>query len=109
MVAALAADEDRDYGELELDDSIVSLLIKFEEIAFEVSTEEWKQGIEAAPEINFSAAAAAKPKPWNVGGCGADSCEASLDGPLGRAVAGADATTGSWPDEDDWLADAGAA
>jgi len=59
LIAALAADEDRDYGELELDDTIVSLLMKFEEIAFDVSTEEWKQGIEAAPEINFSAAAAA--------------------------------------------------
>jgi superfamily II RNA helicase len=35
------------------------LLIKFEEVSFEVSTEEWKQGIEAAAEINFSAAAAA--------------------------------------------------
>lgn len=59
LIAALAADEDRDYGELELDDAIVSLLVKFEEISFEVSNEEWKQGIEAAPEINFSAAAAA--------------------------------------------------
>lgn len=58
LIAALAADEDRDYGELELNDTIVSLLVKFEEIAFEVSTEEWKQGIEAAPGINFSAAAA---------------------------------------------------
>jgi superfamily II RNA helicase len=59
LIAALAADEDRDYGELELEDSIVSLLVRFEEISFEVSTEEWKQGIEAAPEINFSAASAA--------------------------------------------------
>jgi ATP-dependent RNA helicase HelY len=59
LVAALAADEDRDYGELELDDAIVSLLVQFEEISFEVSTEEWKQGIEATPEINFSAAATA--------------------------------------------------
>ena len=59
MVAALAADEDRDYGELELNDAIVSLLVQFEEISFEVSNEEWKQGIEAAPGINFSAAAAA--------------------------------------------------
>jgi len=59
LIAALAADEDRDYGELELDDSIVSLLVKFEEISFEVSTAEWRQGIEATPEINFSAAAAA--------------------------------------------------
>ena len=59
LIAAIAADEDRDYGELELEDAIVSLLVQFEEISFEVSTEEWKQGIEAAPEINFSAAAAA--------------------------------------------------
>ncbi|HKO35378.1 MAG TPA: hypothetical protein VJV21_02790, partial [Pyrinomonadaceae bacterium] len=59
LIAALAADEDRDYGELELEDAIVSLLVQFEEISFEVSNEEWKQGIEAAPEINFSAAAAA--------------------------------------------------
>ena len=59
LIAALVADEDRDYGEIELDDAVVALLVKFEEIAFEVSTEEWKQGIEAVPEINFSAAAAA--------------------------------------------------
>lgn len=59
LIAALVADEDRDYGQLELDDAIVSLLIKFEEVSFEISTEEWKQGIEAVPEINFSAAAAA--------------------------------------------------
>jgi superfamily II RNA helicase len=59
LVAALAADEDRDYGELDLDDAIVTLLIQFEEISFEVSNEELQQGIEAVPEINFSAAAAA--------------------------------------------------
>lgn len=59
LIAALAADEDRDYGELELEDGVVSLLVQFEEISFEVSTEEWKEGIEAVPEINFSAAAAA--------------------------------------------------
>ena len=59
LIAALAADEDRDYGQLELEDSVVNLLVKFEEISFDVSTEEWKQGIEAQPEINFSAASAA--------------------------------------------------
>jgi ATP-dependent RNA helicase HelY len=58
LIAAIAADEDRDYGELELDDAIVSLLAKFEEVAFDVSTAEWKQGVEAATGINFSAAAA---------------------------------------------------
>jgi superfamily II RNA helicase len=59
LVAALAADEDRDYGELELDDEVVTLLVQFEEVSFEVANEEWKHGIEAVEEINFSAAAAA--------------------------------------------------
>lgn len=59
VMAALTADEDRDYGELELDDSLVGSLTKFEEVGFRVSTEEWKYGIEPAPELNFSAAGAA--------------------------------------------------
>ena len=59
VMAALAADEDRDYGELELDDELVTTLARFEEIAFKVSTAEWQHGIEAAGELNFSAAAAA--------------------------------------------------
>jgi ATP-dependent RNA helicase HelY len=58
-MAALTADEDRDYGELELDDRIVSALAQFEDIGFKVATEEWKQEVEPAPEMNFSAAAAA--------------------------------------------------
>ncbi|HKO45425.1 MAG TPA: hypothetical protein VJU84_19275 [Pyrinomonadaceae bacterium] len=58
IIAALTADEDRDYGELELEDPLVKALAQIEEIAFTVSTEEWKQGIEPAPELNFSAAAA---------------------------------------------------
>lgn len=59
VMAALAADEDRDYGELELDDTLVTTLAKFEDVAHKVSTEEWKHGIEPAPQLNFSAAAAA--------------------------------------------------
>jgi ATP-dependent RNA helicase HelY len=59
VVAALTADEDRDYGELELEDSLVTTLAQFEEIGFGVATEEWKHGIEPAPELNFSAAAGA--------------------------------------------------
>ena len=58
-MAALASDADRDYGELELDDALVTTLADFEEIAYSVATEEWKQGLEPAPEINFSAAATA--------------------------------------------------
>jgi ATP-dependent RNA helicase HelY len=59
LMAALAADEDRDYGELELDDKLTTTLARFDEVAYRVATEEWKQGLEPAPEINFSAAATA--------------------------------------------------
>ena len=59
VMAALTADEDRDYGQLELDDSLINALVQFEETGFKVATQEWKLGIEPAPELNFSAAAAA--------------------------------------------------
>ncbi len=59
VMAALTADEERDYGQLELEDSLVTALAQFEDVGFKVSTEEWKFGIEPAPELNFSAAAAA--------------------------------------------------
>jgi ATP-dependent RNA helicase HelY len=59
IMAALTADEDRDYGELELDDDVVTSLARFEHIGFKVSAEEWKHGLEPAPELNFSAAGAA--------------------------------------------------
>ncbi|HJP94533.1 MAG TPA: hypothetical protein VJ875_21405 [Pyrinomonadaceae bacterium] len=58
IMAALTADEDRDYGELELDDDVVTSLARFEDIGFKVSAEEWKHGLEPAPELNFSAAGA---------------------------------------------------
>jgi len=59
IMAALTADEDRDYGELELDDAIWTPLARFEDIGFKVSAEEWKHGLEPAPELNSSAAGAA--------------------------------------------------
>jgi superfamily II RNA helicase len=59
IMAALTADEDRDYGELELDDDVVTSLSRFEDIGFKVSAEEWNHGLEPAPELNFSAAGAA--------------------------------------------------
>jgi len=59
LMAALTADEDRDYGQLELEDSLITVLAQFEAIGFKVSSEEWKLGIEPAPDLNFSAAAAA--------------------------------------------------
>lgn len=59
LMAALAADAERDYGELELDDALITALAKFDRIAYDVGSVEWQQDIEPAPEINFSAAATA--------------------------------------------------
>jgi ATP-dependent RNA helicase HelY len=59
VIAALTADEDRDYGELELEDTLVTTLTQFEEIGFRVATEEWNYGVDPAPELNFSAAGTA--------------------------------------------------
>lgn len=60
LMAALAADSDRNYGELNLSDDLVSLLGDFEEVVFDVSNAEWKAGVEASEDLNFSAAAAAE-------------------------------------------------
>lgn len=59
LIAALAADEDRDYGELEMDERLLAALAEFDHVSYKVATEEWKQGIEPASEMNFSAAATA--------------------------------------------------
>ncbi|HSD46062.1 MAG TPA: hypothetical protein VLB87_05545, partial [Pyrinomonadaceae bacterium] len=59
IMAALTADEDRDYGDLELEDAIVTSISRFEDIGFKVSAEEWKYGVEPTPELNLSAAGAA--------------------------------------------------
>jgi ATP-dependent RNA helicase HelY len=59
IMAALTADEEREYGNLELGDDIFTSLSRFEDIGFKVSSEEWKHGVEPAPDLNFSAAGAA--------------------------------------------------
>lgn len=59
IMAAMTADEERDYGDLQLDDNIFTPLVRFEDIGFKVSAEEWKHGVEPAPELNSSAAGAA--------------------------------------------------
>ena len=60
LMAALAADAEREYGELYLSDEIVDVLSEFENTVFDVSNIEWKFGVEPSPEMNFSAAAAAE-------------------------------------------------
>ncbi len=57
LMAALAADSDRNFGELYLSDKLLDTLGEAEEIIFDVSNVEWKNGVEPAPEMNFSAAA----------------------------------------------------
>ncbi|MEJ7709337.1 MAG: hypothetical protein WKF84_05635 [Pyrinomonadaceae bacterium] len=59
LVASLTADSERDYGELPLDDQLVTMLAHYEEVAYDVATEEWRNDLEPAPEINLSAASAA--------------------------------------------------
>lgn len=59
LMAALAADSDRDFGELELNDTVMTALTRFEEIAYDVATAEWNEGVEPGPEMNLSAAATA--------------------------------------------------
>lgn len=58
LIAALTADSERDYGSLEINDTIMRTLTEFERIAFDVGRVEWEEDLEVAPEINFSAAAA---------------------------------------------------
>ncbi len=60
LMAALAADPEREYGELYLSDKILEVLTEFENTVFKVSNAEWKFGVEPAPEMNFSAAATAE-------------------------------------------------
>lgn len=57
LMASLAADSDRNFGELYLSDELLETLTKFEDIIFDVSNAEWKHGVEPAPDLNFSAAA----------------------------------------------------
>jgi superfamily II RNA helicase len=60
LMASLAADSDRNFGELYLSDKILDCITEFEDIIYAVSGAEWKLGVEPSEEINLSAAAAAE-------------------------------------------------
>lgn len=60
LIASLAADSDRSYGELYLSGELLDVVNAFEDIIYDVSNIEWKFGIEPFEEINLSAAAAAE-------------------------------------------------
>lgn len=59
VAAALAADAERSYGELPMDDNLVAALTNFERTAERVANTEWTNNVEPAPEMNYSAAACA--------------------------------------------------
>lgn len=60
LMASLASDPDRSFGELRLSESSNEVLTGFEEIAYNVDKIEIKNGVPPAPEINYSAAATAE-------------------------------------------------
>lgn len=60
LLASLAADPDRDYGELFLSDRLLDAVAALEDVIYDVSRVEWRYGVEPAEEINLSAAAAAE-------------------------------------------------
>lgn len=60
LMASLAADSDRNYGELYLSYDLQDTLSEFETLIFEVSGVELKNGVAPTEEINYTAAAAAE-------------------------------------------------
>jgi ATP-dependent RNA helicase HelY len=60
LMASLAADSERNYGDLYLSDQLLNIITQFEEVIYDVSRIEWRSGVEPAEEINLSAAAAAE-------------------------------------------------
>ncbi len=65
LMASVASDADRSYGEMRASRAMIDILANFEEIVIKVSNVEWKHGVEIAEEINYSAAAAAER--WTAG------------------------------------------
>ncbi|HVF46587.1 MAG TPA: hypothetical protein VNA17_03380 [Pyrinomonadaceae bacterium] len=65
LMASVASDPDRSYGEMRSSRRMNEILGNFEDIVVGVSNIEWKNGVEPAEEINYSAAAAAER--WTAG------------------------------------------
>ncbi|MFM9905553.1 MAG: hypothetical protein ACKVQJ_13400 [Pyrinomonadaceae bacterium] len=65
LMASVASDADRSYGEMRASRAMTDILANFEDLVIKVSNVEWKNGIEPAEEINYSAAAAAER--WTAG------------------------------------------
>lgn len=65
LMASVAADATRNYGQMHASRHMDEVLSEFERIVVAVSNVEWKNGVEPAEEINYSAAAAAER--WTAG------------------------------------------
>jgi superfamily II RNA helicase len=65
LMASVASDADRSYGEMRSTRQMTDILANFEDLVVAVSNVEWKNGVEPAEEINYSAAAAAER--WTAG------------------------------------------
>ena len=65
LMASVASDADRSYGEMRATRKMTDILADFENIVVAVSNVEWKNGVEPVEEINYSAAAAAER--WTAG------------------------------------------
>lgn len=65
LMASVASDADRSYGEMRASRRMTDILADFEDLVVAVSNVEWKTGVEPAEEINYSAAAAAER--WTAG------------------------------------------
>jgi superfamily II RNA helicase len=65
LMASVASDADRSYGDMHATRRMDDILSNFEQIVFDVSAIEWKAGIEPMEDINYSAAAAAQR--WTAG------------------------------------------
>ena len=65
LMASVASDAERSYGQMRSSRRMVDILADLEEIVITVSNVEWKYGVEIAEEINYSAAAAAER--WTAG------------------------------------------
>lgn len=65
LMASVAADAERSYGELRASRHMLDILADFEDIVLSVSSIEWKNGLAPVQEINYSAAAAAER--WTAG------------------------------------------
>ncbi len=65
LMASVASDADRSYGEMHSSRAMTDILGNFEDLVVRVSNVEWKNGVTPTEEINYSAAAAAER--WTAG------------------------------------------